>query len=152
MCRLTLIKRQVLAERTRNNPDLVAALEPWRLGKLDQAVTLAENQQRINKAVREDDHVDDPHNETGSWLIKGNQTLSALASVRSNIWTGPAVDLAARGYIAVYPTYGWWNKRPNLKGYEKSSNYALVATITTPETDIYTPVANAIQMPIVVET
>jgi hypothetical protein len=113
---------------------------------------IAQFEQRINKAAREVDHVDDPHNETGWWLIKGNQTLSALGSVRSNIWTGPAADLAARSYIAVYPTYGWWNKRPNLKGYEKNSHYALVATITTPETDIYTPVANAVQLPIVVET
>ena len=52
----------------------------------------------------------------------------------------------------MYPTYGWWNKRPNLRGYEKSSHYALVATITTPETDIYTPVANAINLPILIET
>jgi hypothetical protein len=65
---------------------------------------------------------------------------------------GPLWDLAARGHIAVYPTYGWWNKRPNLMGYEKSTHYALVATITTPTTDIYTPVANAINIPILVET
>lgn len=114
--------------------------------------TFAQFQKRINKAAREDDYDDDPLGETGTWLFKGNHPLSALGSVRSNMWQGEAADLAARGYIAVYPTYGWWNKRPNLKGYEKSSNYALVVTITTPETDIYTPVANAINIPILVET
>lgn len=114
--------------------------------------TVAQFQQRINKAARDENYADDPHNETGNWLIKNNQTLSALGSVRSNIWTGSAADLAARGSIAVYPTYGWWNKRPNLKGYEKSSHYALVATITTPETDIYTPVAIEINLPILIET
>jgi hypothetical protein len=75
-----------------------------------------------------------------------------VGSVRSNTWTSSAADLAARGHIGVYPTYGWWNKRPNLQGYKKSSHYALIATITTPETDIYTPVATAINIPIVIET
>ena len=60
-----------------------------------------------------------------------------------------AVDLE---HIAVVPTYGWWNKRPNLEGYVKSSHYALIATITTPDTDIYTAVATQIGVPIVVET
>lgn len=114
--------------------------------------TLAQFQKRINKAARADDYDDDPLNETGTWLLKGNHPLSALGSIRCNTWTGEAADLAARGHIAVYPTYGWWNKRPNLKGYEKSSHYALVATITTPETDIYTPVATAINIPILIET
>lgn len=115
--------------------------------------TVPEFQQRINRAARNEDYdADDSHGETGSWFFPGNSTLSALGSVRSNIWTGKAADLAARGHIAVYPTYGWWNKRPNLRRYEKSNHYALVATITTPETDIYTPVANAIELPIVIET
>jgi hypothetical protein len=114
--------------------------------------TLGQFQQRINKAARDEDYDDDPINETGTWLFKGNQTLSALGSVRSNVWTGRAVDLAARGHITIYPTYGWWNKRPNLQGYEKSSHYALMVTITTPETDIYTPVATAINIPILIET
>jgi hypothetical protein len=113
--------------------------------------TVAQFQKRINKAAREDGYEDDPLNETGKWLFPGNHPLSALGSLRSNVWTGEAADLAARGYIAVYPTYGWWNKRPKLKGYEKSTHYALVATIVTPETDIYTPVATSINVPIVVE-
>jgi hypothetical protein len=113
---------------------------------------LAQFQERINKAARDEDYEDDPHKETGAWQFKSNQSLSALGSVRSNVWTGKAADLATRGYIAVYPTYGWWNKRPNLLGYEKSSHYALIATISTPETDIYTPVATAINVPIVIET
>ena len=113
---------------------------------------LAQFEERINKAARDDHYEDDPHKETGSWLFKSNQSLSSLGSVRSNVWTGKAADLAARGHIAVYPTYGWWNKRPNLMGYEKSSQYALIATISTPETDIYTPVATAINVPILIET
>lgn len=107
---------------------------------------------RINKAAREEDYDADHLGETGEWLFKGNTSLVSLGSLRSNIWRGTAADLAARDRIAVVPTYGWWNKRPNLEGYIKASHYALVVTIATPETDIYTPVATQIGIPIVIET
>jgi hypothetical protein len=109
-------------------------------------------QKRINKAAREDGYEADHHQDTGSWTFKQNLSLATSGSIHSNIWTGTAADLAARGHIAVFPTYGWWNKRPNLNAYEKTSHYALIATISTPETDIYTPVANAINVPIIIET
>lgn len=112
--------------------------------------TELEFRKRINKAARENLEAEDAHGETGTWSLK-NRTLTALGSILSNTWSGSAADLATRGSIAVYPTYGWWNKRPNLKGYEKESRYALVATIETPETDIYTPVATAIGIPIEIE-
>jgi hypothetical protein len=49
---------------------------------------------------------------------------------------------------------GWWNKRPHLEGWKKSARYSLLVTIATPgvESNIYTPVANQIGVPIVVET
>jgi hypothetical protein len=48
---------------------------------------------------------------------------------------------------------GWWNKRPHLNGWEKSARYSLIVTIETPEleTQLYTPVAEAIGIPVVVE-
>ncbi len=106
---------------------------------------------RINKAVRETNYDSDHFEETGEWLFKGNSRLRSLGSLRSNTWTGTAADLAARGEIAVVPTYGWWNKRPNLEGYEKECSYSLAVSITTPETDIYTPVATQIGVPIEIE-
>ena len=107
---------------------------------------------RINKAAREDGYDDDPIGETGEWLFKGNSSLVSLGSIRTNTWKGTAADLAARDRIAVLPTYGWWNKRPNLEGYIKASHYALVVTIETPATDIYTPVAAQVGVPVVIET
>lgn len=114
--------------------------------------TLQEFQKRINKAAREDGYEGDHREETGKWTFTPNDTLTTSGSIHSNIWNGQAADLAARGHIAVFPTYGWWNKRPNLNAYDKTSHYALIATISTPETDIYTPVATAINVPIVIET
>jgi hypothetical protein len=109
-------------------------------------------QKRINKAEREEDYDDASHlDETGEWLFKHNTSLPSLGSLRTNTWSGSAIDLSVRHHIAVVPTYGWWNKRPNLEGYMKSSHYALIATISTPDTDIYTPVAMQIGVPILVE-
>lgn len=106
---------------------------------------------RINKAAREDGYDANPIGETGEWMFPYRSPLRALGSLRSNVWKGTAADLAARGKIAVVPTYGWWNRRPNLEGYIKACHYALIVSITTPETDIYTPVANQINIPIVIE-
>ena len=80
--------------------------------------------------------------------------MRAAPSLRSDVWTGTAVDLASRGYIAVFPTLGWWSKRPQLSGWEKDARYSLVVTIATPaqEIDIYTPVAAQIGVPVVIET
>lgn len=116
------------------------------------AETVQGFQERINKAAREDDYDGTHLGETGAWTLRLDHTLTTAGSIHSNIWTGTAADLAARGHIAVFPTYGWWNKRPNLQAWDKTSHYALVATIRTPETDIYTPVANAINVPVIIET
>ncbi len=116
------------------------------------AESLVAFEQRINRAARESDYDGDHLGETGSWTLKTNHWLTSSGSVHSNIWTGTAADLAARGHIAVFPTYGWWNKRPNLEAWNKISHYALIVTIQTPETDIYTPVASAINVPIIIET
>lgn len=113
---------------------------------------LLDFQRRVNKAARDEEYEVDHRLDTGSWTFPWNRSLVSLGSVHSNKWKGTAADLANRGHIAVFPTYGWWNKRPNLDAYEKTSHYALVVTITTPETDIYTPVATAVNVPIVIET
>ena len=48
---------------------------------------------------------------------------------------------------------GWWNKRPHLDAWTKIARYALIVTIATPEieADLYTPVANQIGVPVVIE-
>ena len=106
---------------------------------------------RINKAARDDEYDADHSGDTGEWMFNRRSSLQALGSIRSNVWKGSAADLAARGQLAVFPTYGWWNRRPNLGGHTKNCHYALVVTITTPETDIYTSVANEIGIAVEVE-
>jgi hypothetical protein len=79
--------------------------------------------------------------------------LTSLGSVHSDVWRGTAADLASRGHIAVYPTMGWWNKRPNLEAWDRTARYSLIVSITTPEVeaDLYTPVVTQIGVPIVIE-
>jgi hypothetical protein len=79
--------------------------------------------------------------------------LTSLGSVHSDVWRGTAADLASRGHIAVYPTMGWWNKRPNLEVWGRTARYSLIVLIATPEVeaDLYTPVATQIGVPIVIE-
>ena len=108
--------------------------------------------ERINKAARDDSYDKNHPAETGKWLLKHHQKLTTSGSIHSNVWKGSAADLAAKGYIAVFPTYGWWNTRPNLQGWNKTSHYSLVVTIKTTETDIYTPVANITNTPVIIET
>jgi len=110
-------------------------------------------QQRINKFVRDDDYqgplIPDP-----GWDFGRRHSLASLGSIHSDTWRGRAVDLAARRHIAVYPTMGWWNKRPHLGAWEKIARYSLIVSLETPnvQADLYTPVANQIGIPIVIET
>ena len=108
--------------------------------------------QRINKKAR----IQKPFKpssspESGIWTLGKN--LHSLGSIHSDVWRGTATDLAERSYIAIYPVIGWWRERRNFERWNKQARYALIVTIKTDEieTDIYTPVANEINIPIDVQ-
>lgn len=114
--------------------------------------TVAAFEQRINKFVREEGY-EPPGLADPGWQFGRLSGLTSLGSVHSDVWRGTAADLASRGHIAVYPTMGWWNKRPNLEAWGRTARYSLIVSIATPEVevDLYTPVATQIGIPIVVE-
>jgi len=115
--------------------------------------SIAQFEQRINRFAREEDYEPVGLSDPGWTFGYANRSLTSVGSLHSDIWRGRAIDLASRGSIAVYPTMGWWNRRPHLEGWKKTARYSLVVTIATPgvETDIYTPVATQIGVPIVTE-
>lgn len=116
------------------------------------AETLADFQARINSEDQDEDYVHDPVGETGVWVLgSGNPRRG---SVHSNIWRGTAQDLANRAHIIVHPSIGWWKTRPRENRYERMARYSLIVSITTPDqnTDIYTPVANLINVPVEIVT
>ena len=101
---------------------------------------------RINKAARED--VPGTHASDTSWML--GKDLRDRGSLHSDIWRGPASDLARRGVVAVYPVSGWWKDREHLEKYNRSARFSLVISIVTPPVgiDIYTPVLNQIAVEI----
>lgn len=75
-------------------------------------------------------------------------------SLHQDIWDGSAADLASRGFLAVYPSMGWWRTRPKLDRYNLPAHYTLIVSIRAPETeiDLYSAVAAKIQTPVVIST
>ena len=109
--------------------------------------------ERINKAARhEGKRSPGNRGEDSGWLIGTHGRHRG--SLHCDIWKGTAADLASRGFIAVYPTSGWWKTRPALERYDKAARYALVVSIKAPEVnvDLYTEVENKIVPKVQIET
>ena len=99
---------------------------------------------RINAAAeREDD--DDPINPKDPDWCLGDQKRHR-GSLHQDVWKGTAADLAARGFIAVYPAKGWWRTRPAQGRCDLPARYSLIVSIRTPQTeiDLYTPIAQQV--------
>ncbi|MGJ0184540.1 S8 family peptidase [Corynebacterium glyciniphilum] len=79
------------------------------------------------------------------WLF-GSEQQKAPGSLHTDIWTGPAVDLAEKGAIGVYPVAGWWKSRGGLDQSERGVDYALIVSIDSPdvEVDLWSPVRQQI--------
>lgn len=107
---------------------------------------------RINASAADADAGSQGGGTDPAWLIGPDSRHRG--SLHSDIWIGTAADLASRGVLAVYPTSGWWKERTRLQRYDRVARYALVVSIHAPEVDVdlYTPVANQLQVPIAVET
>jgi hypothetical protein len=97
---------------------------------------------RVNKAARQE--AGHTHASDTGWTL--GTDLRDRGSLHSDLWRGPASNLARRGAVAVYPVSGWWKDREHLERYHRSARFALVVSIVTPptEVDIYTPVLNRI--------
>ena len=106
---------------------------------------------RISAAARDDKYDSGGSGSDPSWRI-GTQGRHR-GSIHGDIWCGSAADLASRGFIAVYPTSGWWKTRPTLQHYDRAVRYSLVVSIRAPEVDVdlYAEVANQIDVALPIE-
>jgi hypothetical protein len=101
---------------------------------------------RINRAVQ----LDEQELEMIAGDVGGdNWLLGAIrnrGSIHSDIWRGPAIQLAERDSVGIFPVGGWWKERPQLGRANDRARYALVVSIraTAGDTDIYTPIANLV--------
>ena len=105
--------------------------------------TDAQFQQRINKAMRDEDYesTSAPDN---NWYLGENNRNSG--SVHSDYWKDTAINLAECNSIAVYPVVGWWRERTALGKYNSRIRYSLVISIESPKenVDLYTPIMTKI--------
>ena len=106
---------------------------------------------RINRQARDEEEGSPAKTSDPDWLL-GSQ-FRHKGSIHKDVWIGTAADLADRGKIAIYPAMGWWRTRTKLERYNKSARYALIVSISVPgiDTDIYTEVANQIEIKQAVE-
>lgn len=86
------------------------------------------------------------------WLFGTTQQQSA-GSLHTDIWTGPAAELANKEAVAVYPVAGWWKDRSAYDQSERGVHYSLIVSIESPtvEVDLWTPVAQQIMPEIVID-
>jgi hypothetical protein len=102
---------------------------------------------RINLAARDAEEGsstssgDDP-----KWML-GTRNRHR-GSLHSDIWKGPAADLASRGMLAVFPVSGWWKTRPKLERYNQRAEYSILVSIRAPEVDVelYTAIENQVKV------
>ncbi len=107
----------------------------------------AEFVQRVNRKAREEDEPPGTDGPGDRWTLGEARNVG---SIHSDIWSGPAVELASSNLIAVHPAVGWWRERHHLGRWSKQTRYSLLVSVLVPsaEVDVYTPVAVQIGIPI----
>lgn len=111
-----------------------------------------EFRKRLNKkALEEDEAKPSTGGDSSEWYLGQARNRGSL---HSDILSCNAADLAERGGIAVYPVSGWWKDQPKRDRSDLGARYSLVVSIETPgvETDLWTPVAQQVGVPIAIET
>lgn len=100
---------------------------------------------RINqKALAEEERRPRGESDAAEWFFGPDNRVSG--SIHTDIWTGSAADLAARGVIGIFPVSGWWKLNKERNHSERGARYALVVSIESPsqDVDIWTPVAQEV--------
>lgn len=113
--------------------------------------SLEDFRKRVSKNEQDEEGGVPSYSEKGWLLTAGHRDRG---SIHSDIWTGAAIDLAARDHIAVYPVGGWWKDRLTASRYDEEMRYSLVISIHAPDVgvDIYTPVEVEVAAEVEIET
>ena len=77
----------------------------------------------------------------------------AHGSLHCGVWTGPAVDLAARDMLVIKPVGGWW-RDADAETRGSIARYAVVVTLKTDDAnvDLYTPIETILGIQTSIET
>lgn len=104
--------------------------------------------ERVNALERDEDDEESHGDPDRAGWSYGHQ-LRTKGSLHSDVWTGSAAELAAKGTIAVFPVGGWWKDWKDARQWNTSVRYSLVLTLEAPEdigVDLYTPIKNQIEV------
>jgi hypothetical protein len=117
--------------------------------------TLEDFRRRLSNAAAREEGGDAVQPETGAddrWYI--GSRLRNSGSLHADIWTGTGAELADSGYIGITPVGGWWKENNRKDRADLPVRYALLVSLRTEEvtTDIYTPIATQIGIPVAITT
>ncbi|MCC7000474.1 MAG: S8 family peptidase [Deltaproteobacteria bacterium] len=114
--------------------------------------SVSDFRKRLNElALDEDEEAPKAPDRQEGWFL--GEDIRSRGSLHSDYWVGTAADLAARGHVAVVPRTGWWKDRANYGRLQNGARYSLLLSIETERTDvdIWTPIANAVEVRSMVE-
>jgi len=109
-----------------------------------QLETVEDFQARINAAVIREEDGGATATTDSRWTL--GEMLRHRGSLHQDGWRGSAAELASRGFLAVYPSNGWWRVRKAQERYDLPARYSLIVSIRTPQTevDLYTTIAQQV--------
>jgi hypothetical protein len=105
---------------------------------------------RLNDKALEEDERRPPAGDSDAAQWTFGQKLRATGSLTTDIWRGPAIELARRGLLGVYPVAGWWKENASRDRSDRGARYALAVSIETPDqdVDIWSEVAAQVGIPV----
>lgn len=113
--------------------------------------TNEEFRKRLNKRALDEEEERPTGGDDAGWFL-GSDARNR-GSIHSDIWNGTAAELAARGRVAVFPVTGWWKELQSRDRSALGARYALLLSIDSPaeDVDLWTPVAQEVGLPVVIE-
>lgn len=101
---------------------------------------------RLNAAALDEDEARPADGDDARWLF-GTQTRNK-GSLHTDVWVGPASDLARRSILGIVPTSGWWKDQPRHDRSELGVRYGLVVSIESAkmDVDLWTAVAAVVEV------
>lgn len=141
------------------NPGKSAAIDPQRYQSFGLRFDLKRRLETLDQFKRRNNAEErpDPRRATESpaqdenWILGPNSITAG--SLHCDVWRGTGAQLAARNFICVKPVSGWWKERKTREVCEQQARYALVVTLSAPdsEIDLYTPITTVIEQRVPVE-
>ncbi|EGG4342878.1 peptidase S8, partial [Salmonella enterica] len=90
---------------------------------------------RINKKFKEDNQeFDAGESDSSQWLL--GPTLRNRGSIHSDTWSGTALELADKKFIAIYPVSGWWKELKKENRQSSIARFSLIISIETKENNL----------------